>query len=423
MLGLAKYKIMRSEYKSKKFLLWGLANLFFAFQFILRLSAGILREDIIQKFSIDAASFGTLAGYYYIGYAGSQIPLGIMLDRISFRFVTALSITTAAIGTLTFVATDNWNIVLLGRFLIGVGSGVAFLSVAKVTKVYFDEKYHSMILGLSFTFGLSGAVFGMTPMKYVFDMFGYNYTFNMLAIICFILAALIMLFGTIDSQDSDSEDKQENILWQIIALITKPRILLISVSGGLMVGALEGFADVWAIAYFEQIFNMSSIDSALVTSCIYIGMCCGGPIVAFLAKIIGSENITIFIIGVLSIIVFAIIFYTPSMGFYNAAFLMFFLGILCCYQVLVFSVTSKSVSSQNEGLAIATVNCINMVFGHFFHQLIASTIQSGWDGMLSVNGSAVYSRDIMVTALAFIPIGCFIGQLGFAFLSTRMRKS
>ena len=46
--------------------LWSIATTFFAFQFILRLSAGILREDIIQKFHVDTTAFGTMAGYYYL---------------------------------------------------------------------------------------------------------------------------------------------------------------------------------------------------------------------------------------------------------------------------------------------------------------------------------------------------------------------
>ncbi|CAM9764995.1 unnamed protein product [Choristocarpus tenellus] len=39
----------------KALFLWSLASIFLAFQFILRLSTGILREEITQKFAIDAA--------------------------------------------------------------------------------------------------------------------------------------------------------------------------------------------------------------------------------------------------------------------------------------------------------------------------------------------------------------------------------
>ena len=218
---------MKSNSLNRAIFLWSLANLFFAFQFILRLSAGILREEIIQKFTVDASSFGTLAGYYYLGYSGSQIPLGIMLDRLSFRFVTSLAIATAAIGTLTFVTTSDWNMLLFGRFLIGVGSGVAFLSVAKITKIYFDEKYHSLLLGFSFTFGLIGAVFGVTPMKVLFDKFGYDDTFTMLAFVGFVIASIMLMLGKMDKKQTNNNETTFEIVRAVFKLILNPIILLI----------------------------------------------------------------------------------------------------------------------------------------------------------------------------------------------------
>lgn len=360
---------MKSNSLNRVIFLWSLANLFFAFQFILRLSAGILREEIIQKFTVDASSFGTLAGYYYLGYSESQIPLGIMLDRLSFRFVTSLAIATAAIGTLTFVTTSDWNMLLFGRFLIGVGSGVAFLSVAKITKTYFDEKYHSLLLGFSFTFGLIGAVFGVTPMRFLFDRFGYNDTFTVLAFTGFFIAAIILIFGKINNEQKNNKNVQETAK-AVFKLILNPIILLIGLSGGLMVGALEGFADVWAIPFFNQAFGMTKTESTNVTSFVYIGMCFGGPLLALAANALRSTNFMIFLTGILTIIVFVILFYLPPLSVPISAVLMFILGILCCYQVLVFTVVSSQVDKSSAGLAIAVTNCINMSFGHFFHTII-----------------------------------------------------
>lgn len=402
--------------------LWSLASIFFAFQFILRLSAGILREEITQKFAIDAASFGTLAGYYYLGYSGAQIPLGIMLDRLSFRFVTSFAIATAAIGTFAFVATDNWNILLFSRFLIGVGSGVAFLSVAKIIKSCFEEKYHSPMLGFSFSFGLIGAVFGATPMKYLFDQFGYDTVFNMLGVTGFLISIIILILGKLNNDEETSTAKET--LNSVVKLILNPKIILIGVSGGLMVGSLEGFADVWAIPFFNQSFGLSKTDSTTITSFVYMGMCFGGPVLTFAANILRSTNLTIFLTGILTIIIFAVLFYIPRhyFNFTISAVLMFILGILCCYQVLVFIVTSKSVDQKSTGLAIAVINCINMSFGHFFHTIIGSAFEYSWNGTIAGNGSPLYLHENFVYALAIIPICAFIGQFGFGLLAVRSSK-
>jgi predicted MFS family arabinose efflux permease len=403
--------------------LWSLANLFFAFQFILRLSAGILREEIIQKFTIDTASFGTLAGFYYLGYSGSQIPLGIMLDRLSFRFVTSIAVATAAIGTLMFVTTDSWNMLLFSRFLIGVGSGVAFLSVAKIIKNCFDKKYHSAMLGFSFSFGLIGAVFGATPMKFLFDQFGYEYIFCILSIVGFIIAVIILALGKLEN-DSSKSNTAKDTFKAVVKLITNPKIILIGVSGGLMVGSLEGFADVWAIPFFNQSFGMSKTDSTTITSFVYVGMCFGGPILTLTATALRSTNFTIFLTGILTVAVFAILFYIPAQyfNFISSAAVMFFLGILCCYQVLVFIAVSNAVDKNSTGLAIAVANCVNMSFGHFFHTIIGSAFESSWDRAVTDYGSPLYTHENFIYALAIIPICCFIGQFGFALLEIKSKK-
>ena len=346
-----------------------------------------------------------------------QIPLGIMLDRLSFRFVTFIAITMASIGTFAFVASDNWNFILFSRFLIGAGSGVAFLSVAKITKTYFPEKYHSLLLGFAFTFGLIGAVFGVTPMKMMFDYFGYNDTFTSLAIVGLSIAFLMLVLGKTEK----TEQAKDNMLSQIINLVLDPKIILIGVSGGLMVGALEGFADVWAIPFFKQAYNMTDIESSIVTSFVYIGMCFGGPILAVAASMVRSTNFMIFITGILTVAIFIILFWFIKLSFVTSSVLMFFLGILCCYQVLVFAVVSSYVPESSAGLSIAITNCINMSFGHFFHIMIGRIIHNNWDGAVSELGRALYTRENFIESLAVIPICCFIGLFGFAYLAAKKK--
>ena len=68
-------------------LLWSMCTLYLAFQLIVRLSAGLLREEIMAKFPIDIESFGAFAGCYYIGYAGMQVPIGILVDKFNLKLV------------------------------------------------------------------------------------------------------------------------------------------------------------------------------------------------------------------------------------------------------------------------------------------------------------------------------------------------
>ncbi len=415
---------MRNNSSLKRpILLWGLGSLFFAFQFVLRLSIGILREEILQKFAIDTITFGTLAGYYYLGYSGMQIPIGIMLDRFNVNLVIFISIIITLLGTLTFVVSSNWEYLILGRFLTGAGSAAGFLGVAKITKLYFPPRHHSFLLGLSFTFGLSGAVFGVTPMKILFNHFGYTSTFYALTIIGLIIASTILAASNNTQIATNNVEANSFSYTQLFSLLFNPTILIIGLCGGLMVGALEGFADIWAMPFFKYAYQMSDIDSSIVTSFVYIGMCFGGPALALLAKFCKSAHIVIVLTGLLTIAIFSLLFYFPSMSFTFASCLMLLLGICCCYQVLIFTVVSTMVDSSLAGIAIAIVNCVNMACGHLFHTLISILIQYNWDGSLGENQLPLYSRQDLIIGNSVIPIGCLIGCFGIILLSIRKNRN
>ncbi len=403
-------------------ILWFTVTFFFAFQFILRLSVGILREDILQKFSVSTIDFGHLAGFYYLGYAGMQIPIGFMLDRYNFRIVTFIAIASTALGTLLFSSAESWNLILFARFLIGAGSAVAFLSIAKVTKTFFPERMHSIMLGFAFTVGLSGAVVGGKPIKIIFENFGYDATLKMLSLGALLIGFLVILINDrkIDKVQSHKEDTIS--IRQTFKLILSPTILLIGIFGGLMVGSLEGFADVWAIPFFSHIYHYSEHDSIFAASILYIGMCVGGPVLAFFARKFNSSILMIILTGVFTSILFLILFSNERMNYISIVSLMFFLGIFCCYQVLVFTLAAQLVSKSCAGLAIAIINCINMSFGHFFHVIISNIIQNNWAGVVNDRGNQIYDMSTYVMGLATIPIFCLVGTAGFAFLSYRQKK-
>jgi hypothetical protein len=91
---------------------------------------------------------------------------------------------------------------------------------------------------------------------------------------------------------------------------------------------------------------------------------------------------------------------------------MIFLGVLCCYQVIVFTKVSGLVDKKVTGLAIAVTNCINMSFGSLFHTIISYLMQSGT--LIEMEGEALrYGYSTFIISLSVIPLACFIGQIGF----------
>lgn len=58
--------------------------------------------------------------------------------------------------------------------------------------------------------------------------------------------------------------------------------------------------------------------------------------------------------------------------------LFFSVGLLCCYQVIVFSAGTNTVALRNLGVRVAFLNCINMLSGSFFHTCIGKIMDFFW---------------------------------------------
>lgn len=254
-------------------------------------------------------------------------------------------------------------------------------------------------------------------MRILFNDFGYNTTFIGLALAGAVIAAVIMLINDKKIERMEHNPNTHPTLKQILSLLKNPLILLPGIAGGLMVGPLEGFADVWAMPFFEHIHHLQTNNAIFTASLVFFGMCAGGPILAYLASRVGSNIIIIAFTGILTFTIFVCLLVVHNINLTILGGMMFFLGILCCYQVLIFAFVSDMIDRSCAGIAIAIINCLNMSFGHFFHYFISNNIQKHWDGIQNTLGVPIYDFNAYLYGIAIIPLGSLLGTVIFVYLS------
>ena len=74
------------------YLAWIAISLFYFYQYILRVSPGVMVVELRQTFKLTAEEFSSLGAIYLYAYSLLQIPLGFILDRMGIRRVIILSI-------------------------------------------------------------------------------------------------------------------------------------------------------------------------------------------------------------------------------------------------------------------------------------------------------------------------------------------
>jgi MFS family permease len=401
--------------------MWFVAVLFFAYQFIMRVFPGLCISEIMQKFHIDAMDYGLLASMYYYGYAGMQIPIALLLDRFGPRLIISLCCLVCSFAVFLFVWTENWHLVLLARFLIGAGSAAGFLGASKIISLWFPFHVYARMVGLTFSLGLVGAIYGGMPVSHLITLYGWENVLLMIGSVGLLLTVLIAL--SIKKYKVAFLYESPSFFKSFHSLLSMPSLLLMAIGNLLMVGPLEGFADVWGVAYLMKVYGCDQAEASFVTSAIFTGMLLGGPLLAYLADRLKVAYQMTALCGILMALFFAIMLLSKGQLSCTILYaMMLTVGILCCYQVLVFSIGTAIVPPPLRNITVAFLNCINMLGGAFFHTLIGSLMDIFWKGGLR-DGHRIYEAHAYAFALGSIPLAAFIGGVIFLFLRPNGKKA
>ena len=401
-------KFSFSSSRAVAWTVWMIASIFYAYQYILRVMPNVMLDDIMQQFHIGAAGFGQFSGVYYIGYALMQVPIGMMLDRFGSRKVMSGCILLTVIGLLPLIFAEHWVYPVIGRVFIGIGSSAAILGLFKTIRMTFNEIQFPRMLSISVTIGLIGAIYGGGPVSFMRDTLGY------LAVVQILAAAGVVLAVATYWMVPDGKNAQKSSVFaDLKEVITNRKIIGLCLFAGLMVGPLEGFADVWGTAFLKQAYGFEGTLAASLPSMIYIGMCFGGPLLTFLAEKAGGYLATILVAGIAMAICFSsLLFAQLSSTALSVNFIL--VGMCCAYQILAIYKASTYAREHVAGLTTAVANMIIMLFGYAFHSLIGSLVNAC---------GGPHSTQALLYGVAVIPIGLIMGTLGFGALFVKEHKA
>ena len=400
--------------------MWLFPLSFFTYQFILRLWPGLMAQQIMEQFAIDATAFGLMASLYYYGYAGMQIPIAILLERYGVRYIVFFSALVCGAGIYVFSHTNNWYLALLSRFLIGAGSAVGLLGTSKVISQWFRKEHYARMVGFSFTIGLMGTLYAGKPVNLLVQSIGLQAVVLTLSVISLVIGFLTYFFLKAPKSAQNAEQEKFKAS-DFKTLLSSPFIWFLAVANLLMVGGFEGFSDIWGINYLIAAHNLTKNDASELSSFIFIGMLFGAPLLAFCSRKFGNYAV-ISACGFGMTTVFCYLFFVSgAFNWYAMATTFFLIGILCCYQVIVFAAGCDLVHPRLLGVTVAFLNCINMFGGSFFHSSIGYLMDKFWTGEMK-GGIRHYTIDSYNQALLIIPICAFLGAVIVILLGLKKKK-
>ncbi len=393
---------------------FGLALASFVLSFFHRTAPAAIAGELTQAFSISSTVLGTLAATYFYVYTVLQIPVGVLADTLGPRKLLAGGSAIAAAGSLLFALAPAWEIAAVGRTLVGIGVSVAFISVLKLSAVWFAPNRFATLAGVTMFAGNLGAVIAGAPLAWIVTQTSWRSVFVALAIFSGLLAIASWLrvrdrpeeLGLAAVNPSISTTAHVPWMTAVARVLANPATwppFVVNLGVG---GSFLAFAGLWAVPYLQQVHGMTRVDAAQHSSLLLLGVAFGSMAIGVISDRLRSRR------GVMRV---AVLLYTLSWWPWLAhvawpqwVTLAWFLlmGLLIPGFTLSWTIAKEANPPQYSGIATSVVNTGIFLGTGILQPLVGWVLDQG-----RVQGDVVAAWDRALLVLAAAALMAFLTSL------------
>ena len=276
---------------------FGLALASFVLSFFHRTAPAAIAGELTRAFDISSTVLGTLAATYFYVYTVLQIPVGVLADTLGPRKILAAGSAIAAAGSMLFALAPVWEVAAVGRTLVGIGVSVAFISILKLSAVWFTPQRFATLAGVTMFAGNLGAVVAGAPLAWIVTLTSWRTVFVALAVMSGLLALATWLrvrdrpeeLGFAPVNAAAPAVGQVPWLMAVMRVLANPATwppFIVNLGVG---GSFLAFAGLWAVPYLQQVHGMSRVLAAQHSSLLLLGVAFGSVAIGMISDRLGSR--------------------------------------------------------------------------------------------------------------------------------------
>ena len=299
--------------------------------YLFRVVNAVIAPDLVADLNIDPSQLGLLTSTYFIAFASSQLPLGLLLDRFGPRLVESFLLLFAGAGAIIFAVSHTLTGVIIGRAFIGFGVSACLMAAFKSYVIWFPGSILSRINGFQMAAGGLGALAATTPVAWALHFTDWRGLFWGLALLSFAIALAVFLMVP----EQEEKTNPEKITFQITGMVQifkTPAFWRIAPLTTLSQAGFIATQGLWAGPWLRDVANVPQAQIATILSWSALAMIAGFITLGFLAEKLARKGISVlstavtgmsFFIGVQAMITFAVPLPAPMLlilfGFFGTS--------------------------------------------------------------------------------------------------------
>lgn len=388
--------------------LWFFASLFYAYQSLLRVSPGVMSDELMHAFTIDATRLGLFTSAYYYAYVGMQLPLGLLIDKFGAERLIAFAALLLGGASAMFAFAPNVMIASIARFCMGGCSACGWIGCVVLATRWFPVQQKSLIIALSMGIGTIGAMLGGLPLEILISYVGWEKSLAFLALVGVLIGSVIyFIICSIPPQHHPPIAKESQFsgsLLKTLAFVSaNPQCWLVSSYAMLMWLPIAVVGDQWGVSFLERSYNLKEGIAATLIAYLFIGVSVGAPVFAMFASKFSSYRLPMMIGASLCFVLYSTLIFAPNLPLTLLYIIFFLAGVGFTSQLLCFSLLADITSASSSGVTMAFTNMIVMTSG------IIGLPSVGWildwsASPVGTVGMEVYTAADFRIAFIFIPI-------------------
>ncbi|MFI6147124.1 nitrate/nitrite transporter [Streptomyces sp. NPDC051109] len=135
---------------------WSIGVAVYFVAVIFRTSLGVAGLEAADRFHVNASALSTFSILQLLVYAGMQVPVGLMVDRLGTKKVLTLGAVLFTAGQIGFALSPSYGMALAARALLGCGDAMTFISVLRLGTRWFPARRGPLMAQLAGLVGMAG---------------------------------------------------------------------------------------------------------------------------------------------------------------------------------------------------------------------------------------------------------------------------
>jgi len=271
-----------------------------------RTAPGLITDQLMKEFNITAATIGLLTSIQFLAYAGLQIPIGILSDRFGPNFFLIVGTLCNGLGTFIYSIAPNEYVLLIARFLVGLGDSTIWINLVIILSSWFKPKEFVRLLGFAGMSGSLGFLLATVPFSAWIALTGWRIPFfstGIILVLCGIMLYFVLVriprqfikesAVTDDNKKELKREKTAAILWHVFSSQQAWATFLCHFG---IVGTYVGFIGSWAVPFGMHVYGMTRSEASQLIMIGILGAIIGSPLTSWISSHLYSVKRPYFVV-------------------------------------------------------------------------------------------------------------------------------